>query len=144
MVLFWPKFYIHLPRCSFSVFLETTDVLKTARRVHVLAANDIHMDPVGQTRIPNNGRPRTAAAGATAAAAATREYDDDVSKKNLMKPLLHVRRPVVVPSAAVGLGFHSGFLDDDELSAALSPKYRDEPDSARTVRAPRSGGDESS
>ena len=22
-----------------------------------LAANDIHMDPVGQTRVPNNGRP---------------------------------------------------------------------------------------
>ena len=92
MFLFWPRFCIHLPRRSFSVFLESTDVPKTARRVHVLAANDIHMDPVGQTRIPNNGRPRTAAAGATAAAAATREYDDDVSKKNLMKPLLHVRR----------------------------------------------------
>ena len=36
-----------------------------------LAANDIYMDPVGQTRVPNNGRPRTAAAAPTAAAGAT-------------------------------------------------------------------------
>ena len=109
-----------------------------------LAANDIHMDPVGQTRLPNNGRPRTAAAaGATAAAAATREYDDDVFEEESNETLVARSEAIVVPSAAVGLGFHSGFLDDDEPSAALSPKYRDEPDSARTVRTPRSGRDES-
>ena len=35
------------------------------------------------------------------------------------------------------------FLDDGEPSAALSPKYRGVPDSARTVRTPWSGRDES-
>ena len=108
-----------------------------------LAANDIHMDPVGQTRIPNNGRPRTAAAAGATAAAATREYDDNVFEEESNETLVARSEAIVVPSAAVGLGFHSGFLDDDEPSAALSPKYRDEPDSARTVRTPRSGRDES-
>ena len=103
-----------------------------------LAANDIHMDPVGQTRIPNNGRPRTAAA-----AGATREYDDDVFEEESNETLVARSEAVVVPSATVGLGFHSGFLDDDEPSAALSPKYRDEPDSAHTVRTRRSRLDES-
>ena len=42
----WFWFCLHLPRCSISVFLETTDVPITARRV--LAANEIHMDPVGR------------------------------------------------------------------------------------------------
>ena len=103
-----------------------------------LAANDIHMDPVGQTRLPNDGRPRTAAG-----AAASREYDDAFDEEESTETLAARSEPVIVPSAAVGLGFHSGFLDDDEPSAALSPKYRDEPDSARTVRTPRSGRDES-
>ena len=103
-----------------------------------LAANDIHMDPVGQTRLTNDGRPRTAAG-----AAASREYDDAFDEEESTETLAARSEPVIVPSAAVGLGFHSGFLDDDEPSAALSPKYRDEPDSARTVRTPRSGRDES-
>ena len=98
-----------------------------------LAANDIHMDPISQTRVPSDGRPRTAAAG---------EYDEfeEASTENLA-----ARSEALVPSAAVGLGFHSGFLDDDEPSAALSPKYRDEPESPtpRTVRTPQSGHDES-
>ena len=93
-----------------------------------LAANDIQMDPVGQTR--SSGRPRTAATGV---------YDDDdgdefeVSTENLAAR----SEAVVIPSAPAGLGFHSGFLDDDEPSAALSPKYRDEPESAvpRTARS---------
>jgi len=106
-----------------------------------LAANDIHMEPIGQTRDPNGGRPRTAAA-----AAAAGEYNDDefASTENLAAR--SEEAVVVVPSgAAVGLGFHSAFLDDDEPSAALSPKYRDEPDSPapRTVRTPQSGRDES-
>ena len=106
-----------------------------------LAANDIHMNPVGQTRAPNDGRPRTATA---AAAAAAGEYDDEFEEEST-ETLAARSDAVVVPSAAVGLGFHSGFLDDDEPSAALSPKYRDEPESAtpRTVRTPRSGRDES-
>ena len=73
MVLYWPGFYLHVPRRSISESLETTDVSKTARRGHVLAADDIHMDPVGETRLPSNGRPRKAAT----AAAATRGDDDD-------------------------------------------------------------------
>ena len=97
------------------------------------------MDPVGQTRVPNNGRPLTAAA----AAAATGEYDDDVFEEESNETLVARLEAVVVPSAAVGLGFHSGFLDDHEPSAALSPKYRDKPNSAHTVRTPRSGLDES-
>ena len=99
-----------------------------------LAANDIHMDPVGQSRVPGDGRPRTTAG----------EYDEfeEASTENLAA---RSEAAVIVPSAAVGLGFHSGFLDDDEPSAALSPKYRDEPESAtpRTVRTPQSGRDES-
>lgn len=79
-----------------------------------LAANDIHMDPVGQ---PGTG-PRARSA---------RAYNEfeEASTENLAAR----SEPVIVPSAAVGLGFHSGFLDDDEPSAALSPKYRDEPES---------------
>ena len=104
-----------------------------------LAANDIHMDTVGQTHVPNNDRPRT-----PATAAATREYDDDVFEEDSTETLAtRSEAVIIVPSAAVGLGFHSGFLDDDEPSAALSPEYRDEPESARTVRTPRSGRDES-
>ena len=92
-----------------------------------LAADDIHMDPVGPTR---SDRPRTAAG----------EYDEfEASTQDLAAR----SEAVVVPSAAatVGLGFHSGFLDDDEPSAALSPKYRDEPESPtrRAVRTPQSG-----
>lgn len=34
----------------------------------------------------------------------------------------------VQPPTGRALGFHSGFLDDDEPSAGLTPKYRDEPD----------------
>ena len=70
-----------------------------------MAANDIQMDPVGQTRVPNNGRPLTAAA----AAAATREYDDDVFEEESNETLVARLEAIVVPSAAVGLGFHSGF-----------------------------------
>ena len=93
-----------------------------------LAANDIHMDPVGES-VSSGRRPRTAA----------EEYDEfEGSTENVATARSD---PVVVPSAAVGLGFHSGFLDDDEPSAALSPKYRDEPDSPvpRSVRTPQSG-----
>lgn len=60
--------------------------------------------------------------------------------------------------ASVGLGFHSGFLDDDDLSTAATapaPKYRDEPDvvdtsapgashadsPGRVVSSPRVSGD---
>ena len=93
-----------------------------------LAANNIHMDTVGQTRT------------AATAAAATRENGDDDFEEST--EMLAERSKAVVSSATVGLGFHSGFLDDDEPSA-LSPEYRDEPDSARTVRTPRVGRDES-
>lgn len=98
-----------------------------------LAANDIHMEPVGQTRVAGDGRPRTAA----------REYDE--FEEASTEDLAARSEAVIVPSAAVGLGFHSGFLDDDEPSAALSPKYRDVPESAapRTVRTPHSGHDKS-
>ena len=101
-----------------------------------LAANDIHMNPVGQNRVPGDGRPRTAAT----AAAAVGEYDDEFEESS-NETLAARSATVIVPSAAVGLGFHSGFLDDDEPSAALSPKYRDEPESAtpRTGRTPQSG-----
>jgi kexin len=92
-----------------------------------LAANDIHMDPVGES-VSSGRRPRTMA----------EEYDEfEASTENVVAR----SDPVVVPSAAVGLGFHSGFLDDDEPSAALSPKYRDEPERPvpRSVRTPQSG-----
>ena len=104
-----------------------------------LAANDIHMDPVGQTRVTSGGRPRTATAAG--------EYDEFEEEEGSTETLAarSEAAAIVVPSAAVGLGFHSGFLDDDEPSAALSPKYRDEPESPapRSVRTPKSGRDES-
>ena len=52
-----------------------------------LAANDIHMNPVGKTRVPNDGRPRTATAAAVAAAG---EYDDEFEEEST-ETLLHVR-----------------------------------------------------
>lgn len=72
------------------------------------------MDPVGQ---PGTG-PRARSARAY------NEFEEASTEDLAVRS-----EPVVVPSAAVGLGFHSGFLDDDEPSAALSPKYRDEPES---------------
>ena len=74
-----------------------------------MAANDIHMDPVGQTRVPNNGRPRTAATAATAAA--TREYDDGVFDEDSTETLAtRSKAVIVVPSTAVELGdFIQGF-----------------------------------
>jgi len=89
-----------------------------------LAANDIHMEPVGETRVPGTGRPRTDG-----------EYDE--FEETSTEDLAARAQAAVVPSAAVGLGFHSSFLDDDEPSAALSPKYRDEPESEnpRAVRS---------
>jgi kexin len=81
-----------------------------------LAANDIHMEPVRQTRVPGNtGRLR-----------AEGEYDE--FEEGSREHLVARSEAVVVPSAPVGLGFHSGFLDDDEPSATLSPKYRDDPE----------------
>jgi kexin len=41
---------------------------------------------------------------------------------------LPLREVNVQPPTGRALGFHSGFLDDDEPSAGLTPKYRDEPD----------------
>ena len=77
-----------------------------------LGANDVHMkNPVGQTRVPGDVRPRTTATVA--------------SKNHLMKPLLHVQLLLLFLVQLLDL-FYSGFLDDDEPSAVLSPKYRDE------------------
>ena len=121
MVLRWPRFCLHLPRRSISVLLETTDVPKAARRVYILAANDVHMkNPVGQTRVPGDVRPRT-----TATVACGCESMMMNSKNHLMKPLLHVQLLLLFVVQLLDV-FYSGFLDDDEPSAVLSPKYRDE------------------
>jgi kexin len=82
-----------------------------------LAADDIGMDAIGQNRvIAGSGGPRTTRA----------LYDSfgQPSSDDLPAPA----QPNVNPPSARGLGFHSGFLDDDEPSAGLTPKYRDEPE----------------
>lgn len=121
-----------------SIFLVAALVYLWRRRISrsrlaeytSLAANDIHMDPVGQSRHSGSGRPPHTTVEA---------YDEfeEAPTENLAAR----SEAVVVPSAAVGLGFHSGFLDDDEPSAALSPQYRDEPESPapRAARSPASG-----
>ncbi|KDR67665.1 hypothetical protein GALMADRAFT_105622 [Galerina marginata CBS 339.88] len=80
-----------------------------------LAADDIGMDAIGQDRIiAGSGGPRTTRA----------LYDSfgEPSSENLPATAN------VNPPTGRALGFHSGFLDDDEPSAGLTPKYRDEPD----------------
>ena len=69
-----------------------------SRSTHSLAANDIHMDPIGQTRVPGDGRPRTAAG----------EYDEfeEASSENLVA---RSEAAVVVPSA-VGVGFQGSWM----------------------------------
>ena len=46
------------------------------------------------------------------------------------------------PLAGGGIGFHSGFLDDDDPQTARTPEplYRDDPDSARGGSRPAAGG----
>ena len=90
-----------------------------------LAANDIHMEPVNESHGP---------------AGSGRRYDE-LEEEGSREEQAARSEVVVVPSAPpVGLGFHSGFLDDDEPSAALSPKYRDEPESAVPRALKSSGG----
>lgn len=81
-----------------------------------LAADDIHMDAMGQERIiAGSGGPRT-----------TRALYDSFGEPST-DDLPAQRSANVNPPSARGLGFHSSFLDDDEPSAGLSPSYRDEP-----------------
>ena len=79
-----------------------------------LAADDIQMDTVGQ--IPEGGPRSTRARYDTYA-----EQDDATTE-------IRPREANLQPPTGRALGFHSGFLDDDEPSAGLTPKYRDEPD----------------
>jgi len=81
-----------------------------------LAGDDIHMDAVGQSRIAGSGGPRTTRA----------LYDAFGQPSNEELP----QQSSVNPPTARSLGFHSGFLDDDEPSAGLTPQYRDEPTEA--------------
>jgi len=99
-----------------------------------LAADDIHMGTIGEDRsIPGGGGPRT-----------TRALYDAFGEPTSADEL-PPREQNVNPPTARGLGFHSGFLDDDEPSAGLTPKYRDEPDteshSDDAVMVRRSGED---
>ncbi|KAF9473769.1 hypothetical protein BDN70DRAFT_885532 [Pholiota conissans] len=76
----------------------------------------------------NNGVSMTALGTAMSGPRTTRELYDafgEVSDDDDDDETTALRQP-----AARSLGFHSGFLDDDEPSTAagLTPKYRDEPD----------------
>ena len=82
-----------------------------------LAADDINMDVVGQS---------TVIGGQGSGHALYEPSSDDLPGHNPLDP----------PSAR-GLGFHSGFLDDNEPSAGL-PKYQDEPEvGVRSSSSPR-------
>ncbi|KAH9479764.1 Protease KEX1 [Psilocybe cubensis] len=101
-----------------------------------LAADDISMDAIdGQSRsrvIAGSGGPRT-----------TRALYDSFGEPSSSDNLVDRERrddTNVNPPSARGLGFHSGFLDDDEPSAGLTPKYRDEPESRQpSARRPSFG-----
>jgi len=80
-----------------------------------LAADDIQMDTVSQGRPIPEGGPRSTRARYESYA------EDDTTD-------IHPREANVQPPTGRALGFHTGFLDDDEQSAGLTPKYRDEPD----------------
>lgn len=91
-----------------------------------LAADDIHMDNVGQ-----EGGPATARGGARTSRAL---YDAFGEPSGESVPLQ--AQSAIYPPSARELGFHSGFLDDDEPSAGLhTSKYTDEPG-----RTPRTAG----
>ncbi|KAF8202344.1 peptidase S8/S53 domain-containing protein [Pholiota molesta] len=82
-----------------------------------LAADDIHMDAIGQERvIAGSGGPRT-----------TRALYDSFGEPSSEDLPAQPSTANVNPPTTRGLGFHSGFLDDDEPSAGLTPSYRDEP-----------------
>lgn len=76
-----------------------------------LAADDINMDVIAQNTVMAGQGPGRALYDAFA-----EPSSDDLPGHN-----------PVDPPGARGLGFHSGFLDDDEPSAGL-PKYQDEPE----------------
>lgn len=82
-----------------------------------LPADDIHMGSIGQTR------PAAGNGGARTTRALYDAFGEPTSADDLPP-----REANVNPPTARGLGFHSGFLDDDEPSAGLTPKYRDEPE----------------
>ncbi|KAF8159877.1 peptidase S8/S53 domain-containing protein [Crassisporium funariophilum] len=89
-----------------------------------LAADDIHMGAMAQDRIiAGSGGPRTTRALYDSFGAPS---TDDLPERSAA--------PVNHPGArgTAGLGFHSGFLDDDEPSAGLTPKYRDEPEDTQS------------
>lgn len=78
-----------------------------------LAADDIQMDAVGGRRMAGDVDRSTNAL-----------FDGDRASTDDLPP----RQQNVQPPTGRALGFHSGFLDDDEPSAGLTPIYRDEPD----------------
>lgn len=91
-----------------------------------LAADDIHMDDVRQ-----EGGPATARGGARTSRALYDAFGEPSSET-----LPAQSQSAVYPPSSRELGFHSGFLEDDEPSAGLhTPKYTDEPS-----RTPRTAG----
>lgn len=91
-----------------------------------LAADDIHMDHVGQER-----GPATARGGARTSRALYDAFGEPSSDSLPVQ-----QQSALYPPTSRELGFHSGFLDDDEPSAGLhTPKYTDEPS-----RTPRTAG----
>lgn len=79
------------------------------------AADDINMDIVGQNTVMAG----QGSGGAIYDAFAEPSLDDLPGHNS------------IDPPSARGLGFHSGFLDDDEPSPGL-PKYQDEPEVGRS------------
>lgn len=80
-----------------------------------LAEDDIQMDSVGRRRMAGDVE-------------TTALFDGDRASTDELPP----RQQNVQPPTGRALGFHSAFLDDDEPSAGLTPKYRDEPDEGET------------
>ncbi|KAF9054728.1 kex protein [Panaeolus papilionaceus] len=84
-----------------------------------LAADDVPMGAIGQSRVVGGANGGMSRALYDAFGQPSPDVDD------LPPP----RTGNVTARANAGLGFHSGFLDDDELSAPLTtPAYRDDPE----------------
>ena len=108
MVLCWAGFCLYLPRRSIGVFLEKTDVPKTARRVHVFGCQRYPHGPL-LARLAYLIMADLEQRPLLLLLLRLESMVMMFSKKNLMKPLLHVQRLLLLPVLRLDLDFFQGF-----------------------------------